>query len=325
MRCSRGRGRARADGRRDARRHRERSGAVHRPGPPRAGHGLPVRARRGWTSARAANATCARCDLPATQGVAGALAGRARRARLELACTSATTTSPGRVAGSATTARTGSRRRRRSRPCCTCTAARRTCTRVTNWAWPTRPSARSTTTATSRRSTTTPRPSCAAASTWPRCSPAMGRISRDNARTPVQWDASPDAGFTTGTPWIGVNPNHVEINAAAQVDDPDSVFAHYRRLIDLRHTEPVVTRRRFHAAPARPPGGVGFLRRGADAELLVRGELLRRRRWRSTCRSTGDRLGDGGGACWPTTADLVRRRAGAAAVGVGGSVARRTG
>ncbi len=63
---------------------------------------------------------------------------------------------------------------------------------------------------------------------------------RDNARTPMQWDASPHAGFTTGEPWIPVNPNHVEINAAAQVDDPDSVFSHYRRLIALRHSEPVV-------------------------------------------------------------------------------------
>src|ERR671932_2816615 len=45
---------------------------------------------------------------------------------------------------------------------------------------------------------------------------AMRRVSRDNARTPMQWDASPNAGFTTGTPWIAVNPNHAEINAAAE-------------------------------------------------------------------------------------------------------------
>jgi oligo-1,6-glucosidase len=64
--------------------------------------------------------------------------------------------------------------------------------------------------------------------------------SRDNARTPVQWDDSPQAGFTTGTPWLAVNPNHVEVNAAAALADPDSVFHHYRRLIELRHTLPVV-------------------------------------------------------------------------------------
>jgi oligo-1,6-glucosidase len=69
---------------------------------------------------------------------------------------------------------------------------------------------------------------------------ALAAMSRDNARTPVQWDDSPNAGFTTGEPWIEVNANHREINAAAQDDDPTSVLAHYRRLIALRHTEPAV-------------------------------------------------------------------------------------
>ncbi|WP_448641495.1 glycoside hydrolase family 13 protein [Geodermatophilus sp. URMC 63] len=69
---------------------------------------------------------------------------------------------------------------------------------------------------------------------------AMRRMSRDNARTPVQWDASPHAGFTTGTPWIAVNPDHAEWNAQAQRADPGSVFAHHRRLIALRHEDPVV-------------------------------------------------------------------------------------
>ena len=68
---------------------------------------------------------------------------------------------------------------------------------------------------------------------------------RDNARTPMQWDDSPHGGFTKGEPWIPVNPNHVEINAAAQVDDPDSVFNHYRRLIALRHQEPAIVHGSF--------------------------------------------------------------------------------
>ena len=67
---------------------------------------------------------------------------------------------------------------------------------------------------------------------------AMGRISRDQGRTPVQWDASPDAGFTTGTPGIAVNPDHADVNAAAQVGLDDSVFEHYRQLIALRHADP---------------------------------------------------------------------------------------
>ena len=65
-------------------------------------------------------------------------------------------------------------------------------------------------------------------------------VARDNCRTPMQWDGSPNAGFTTGTPWIDVNPNYVDINAAAQVNDPDSVFSYYRELIRLRHEMPIV-------------------------------------------------------------------------------------
>jgi oligo-1,6-glucosidase len=73
----------------------------------------------------------------------------------------------------------------------------------------------------------------------------IGFKSRDNARTPMQWDATPNAGFTADTPWLPVNPNHVEINAAAVLADPDSVFHHYRRLIALRHDLEVVRQGRF--------------------------------------------------------------------------------
>ncbi len=62
----------------------------------------------------------------------------------------------------------------------------------------------------------------------------ISRSSRDNARTPMQWDTSPNAGFTTGTPWLKVNPNYLQINAASQVEDPDSLFHFYRKLIALR-------------------------------------------------------------------------------------------
>lgn len=63
---------------------------------------------------------------------------------------------------------------------------------------------------------------------------AIARFSRDNARTPMQWSGAAHAGFTTGTPWLRVNPNYTSINAAAQMDDPDSVFHFYRKLIRLR-------------------------------------------------------------------------------------------
>lgn len=64
--------------------------------------------------------------------------------------------------------------------------------------------------------------------------------SRDNARTPVQWDDSEQAGFTTGTPWIAVNPNYKEINAKAETKDPDSVFHYYKKLIALRKENPIM-------------------------------------------------------------------------------------
>ncbi len=73
----------------------------------------------------------------------------------------------------------------------------------------------------------------------------IGFKSRDNARTPMQWDASPHAGFTEGTPWLPVTPNHGEVNAATALADPDSVFHHYRRLIALRHEREVVRHGRF--------------------------------------------------------------------------------
>ena len=62
----------------------------------------------------------------------------------------------------------------------------------------------------------------------------LRKRSRDNARTPMQWDAGPQAGFTTGTPWLPVNPNHVAINAEEQIARQDSVFHYYQKLIRLR-------------------------------------------------------------------------------------------
>ena len=63
---------------------------------------------------------------------------------------------------------------------------------------------------------------------------AVARMSRDNARTPMQWSAEINAGFTTGKPWLKVNPNYISINAADQQEDPDSVRSFYKKLIALR-------------------------------------------------------------------------------------------
>jgi oligo-1,6-glucosidase len=91
-------------------------------------------------------------------------------------------------------------------------------------------------------------------------------MGRDNARTPMQWDDSPHAGFTTGTPWLAVNPNYAEINAKAAVEDPDSVLHHYRKLIELRHRLEVVRDGEFVLLAPDDPRIYAFTR---GAELLV--------------------------------------------------------
>lgn len=66
------------------------------------------------------------------------------------------------------------------------------------------------------------------------------RVSRDNARTPVQWNAEKNAGFTTGKPWFYINPNYTEINVEAAEKDPDSILNYYRKLLKFRKENPVV-------------------------------------------------------------------------------------
>ncbi|CAN5122080.1 alpha-glucosidase [soil metagenome] len=102
---------------------------------------------------------------------------------------------------------------------------------------------------------------------------ALRAMSRDNARTPVQWDGSPHAGFTTGTPWLPVHPDADRVNVAVQRDDPDSVLAHYRRLISLRHDEPAVALAGFTMLLPEHPQVYAFLRRLDDVELLVLANL----------------------------------------------------
>ena len=101
----------------------------------------------------------------------------------------------------------------------------------------------------------------------------LRRAGRDNARTPMQWDAGEHAGFTTGTPWLAVNPNHREINAEAARADPHSVFHHYRRLIALRHAEPAVAHGDFTMLLPDDERVYAFTRRLDATELLVLGNF----------------------------------------------------
>ena len=93
--------------------------------------------------------------------------------------------------------------------------------------------------------------------------------SRDNARTPMQWDASPHGGFTTGTPWLTENPNYREINATAALADPDSIFHYYRRLIALRKTYPVFVHGDFTLLEPDHPCLFVYRRKLARQSLLV--------------------------------------------------------
>ena len=85
----------------------------------------------------------------------------------------------------------------------------------------------------------------------------------------MPWDASPSGGFTTGSPWIEVHPLVEEVNAAAQVDDPDSVFAHFQRLIALRHDEPVVAHGSFRMLLLDDAQIYAFVREYEGDRLLV--------------------------------------------------------
>jgi oligo-1,6-glucosidase len=93
--------------------------------------------------------------------------------------------------------------------------------------------------------------------------------SRDNARTPMHWTAGLEAGFTSGTPWIEVNPNHTEINAAAQVDDPRSVLSHYRTLIRLRREHDLIVFGSYTPIAPDHPKVLAYRRDFRDRSLTV--------------------------------------------------------
>jgi oligo-1,6-glucosidase len=97
---------------------------------------------------------------------------------------------------------------------------------------------------------------------------ALAAKGRDNARTPVQWDSTEHAGFTSGVPWLPVAADRDVVNAAAEVADPDSVFHHYRRLVELRHRSPVVVDGRFELLLPEHPQ-LWVLTRVLGAEVLL--------------------------------------------------------
>src|SRR4051794_31643565 len=93
--------------------------------------------------------------------------------------------------------------------------------------------------------------------------------SRDNSRTPVQWDDSKNAGFTTGTPWIDTAANYKEINAEKAVQDADSIFYHYQKLIQLRKEVDVITDGNFELILELDPELFAFIRTNGAEKVLV--------------------------------------------------------
>ena len=93
--------------------------------------------------------------------------------------------------------------------------------------------------------------------------------SRDNARTPMQWSAEKNAGFSEAEPWIAVNDNYKTINAEASVKDPKSVFRYYKKLVQLRHEVPVITDGVYKLLDADNEKVYTYLRKNEDETLLV--------------------------------------------------------
>ena len=93
--------------------------------------------------------------------------------------------------------------------------------------------------------------------------------SRDNARTPMQWDDSPNAGFTDGTPWLQAADSYHEINVKNTLKDPDSIYAHYQKLIEMRKTMPVVQDGKFIPLLKDHPQIFAYERKLDDDSLIV--------------------------------------------------------
>jgi len=93
--------------------------------------------------------------------------------------------------------------------------------------------------------------------------------SRENSRTPMQWDDSPQAGFTTGTPWKQVNPNYTEINIAAQEKDPNSVLSHFKRMAAVRNNHNTLVYGAYDIIQREHPTIYGFTRTLDEEQILV--------------------------------------------------------
>ena len=97
----------------------------------------------------------------------------------------------------------------------------------------------------------------------------LNRVSRDNARTPMQWSSEKNAGFTAGTPWINVNANYKTINAEMQIKDPDSVYSYYKKINCLRKNNPVIVYGDFEMLDFENKELFVYTRKLEEKKLLV--------------------------------------------------------
>lgn len=97
----------------------------------------------------------------------------------------------------------------------------------------------------------------------------LGSKSRDNARTPMQWTAGHEAGFTSGKSWLTVNPNHTTINAESEESDPDSILSYYRQLVQLRKDYPVISEGDVRFIDTGNDKVIGYERRLGEVRLVV--------------------------------------------------------
>lgn len=93
--------------------------------------------------------------------------------------------------------------------------------------------------------------------------------SRDNARTPMQWDSSKNAGFTNGTPWLTVNPNHSKINVEAQEKDSHSILNYYRKMVQFRKENPVLVYGDYECLNESHPAFFVYRRWDSESEFLI--------------------------------------------------------
>lgn len=118
---------------------------------------------------------------------------------------------------------------------------------------------------------------------------SLHRRSRDNARTPMQWSTEPNAGFTHAEPWIRVNPNYTEINAAEQIASPNSVLSYYKELIQLRKDYRVFLHGSFQLLFARHKEIFSYMRIDVNQKLWVLCNFYKKEihfRTPSSCKGT---------------------------------------